>query len=1020
MALSTTTLDILRNLARKPGHDEVKSFFGQLLIDEFDADRTALHFEKRQPQICGRLDALIGRTVLEAKRDLDRELPDVLRRMPDYLADCEREHGEPFVGIASDGRRWIVYEMREAALVTLKETILDPDRGEAFLAWLDGVLALKGSLPPDALTIRNELGPESIAFQRVDRELRALWDEVASHPAEALKRQLWADMLKLVYGKEIDDPTLWFRHSYLVIVTKCIALAVMDLPEDDPRRMLSGEAFSSAGITGAVESDFFDWMVATPAGIELVRKIMAHVRRFRLREVESDVLKILYEALIDATERHGLGEYYTPDWLAAKIVRHAVDRPLEQNVLDPACGSGTFLFHAVRGVLQEAEDAGVDRGEWALQATQRVTGMDIHPVAVIIARVTYLLALAPALIGRTSGFGVPVYLGDAMQLGIAQTLNEKRLEIRVPPPPAGADPLAPRPGVEVLSFPETFCRDPGLFDKTVERMRTASLQGLDRAAVEASLETIAERHLLERPMTQIERASGKRPEGMTEEHLRAIRDLGATYEVFDRLRREGRDTIWSYVARNLSRPLSLATGGGWAHVLVGNPPWVAYRHMSADLQKRFKALANGERVYVGSIPSHNDLCALFVSRGSHLYLRPSGRLAFVLPLAALTRAQFEKFRTGRFGYNVAWDEAWTMDDSVVPLFPVPACVVFGRKRAIASAMPDRVRAYSGALPFRDAPEDIADDNLTVTLDAPAPETAQRTGGSAYRQAFRQGAILIPRAFVLVERKASGRLGSNPAAPLVSSRRSTQEKQPWRDLPSLEGNVENAFLHPVLLGESILPYRLFNSFEGVIPVTATGRLLDSHHARDEGHDHLGDWMKAAEGAWDENGKGNRTFVEQLNYIGQLSSQFPIAPLRVVYAKAGSLPAAMVLRAQTAVVDHKLYWSALTSEEEARFLVAILNSESARSRAERFQSRGQFGARDFDKVIWNLPIPRFDSKIALHRKLATAGASAEAVAGAVELVEGEKFQRARKRVRDALIEHGVAAEIEALVDKLLDGG
>ena len=72
------------------------------------------------------------------------------------------------------------------------------------------------------------------------------------------------------------------------------------------------------------------------------------------------------------------------------------------------------------------------------------------------------------------------------------------------------------------------------------------------------------------------------------------------------------------------------------------------------------------------------------------------------------------------------------------------------------------------------------------------------------------------------------------------------------------------------------------------------------------------------------------------------------------------------------------------------------------------------------MFNLPIPRFDSKIALHRKLAAAGASAEAVTGRVELVEGEKFQRARKRVRDALIEHGVAAEIERLVDKLLDGG
>jgi len=45
---------------------------------------------------------------------------------------------------------------------------------------------------------------------------------------------------------------------------------------------------------------------------------------------------------------------------------------------------------------------------------------------------------------------------------------------------------------------------------------------------------------------------------------------------------------------------------------------------------------------------------------------------------------------------------------------------------------------------------------------------------------------------------------------------------------------------------------------------------------------------------------------LNYINQLSSQFPIAPLRVVYAKAGTLPAACLLRDERGVVDHKLYW------------------------------------------------------------------------------------------------------------------
>src|SRR5947208_6799925 len=99
--------------------------------------------------------------------------------------------------------------------------------------------------------------------------------------------------------------------------------------------MLSGVAFQSANVLGAVESDFFDWVVADKDGGALVRRIMTHVRRFRLKETKSDVLKVLYESLIDRAERHGLGEYYTPDWLAAKIVREAVSAPLEQRILDP-------------------------------------------------------------------------------------------------------------------------------------------------------------------------------------------------------------------------------------------------------------------------------------------------------------------------------------------------------------------------------------------------------------------------------------------------------------------------------------------------------------------------------------------------------------------------------------------------------------------------------------------------------------------------------------------------------------
>jgi hypothetical protein len=136
--------------------------------------------------------------------------------------------------------------------------------------------------------------------------------------------------------------------------------------------------------------------------------------------------------------------------------------------------------------------------------------MDIHPVAVIIARVTYLLALAPVIARRAGSLSIPVYLGDAMQLSTATTMNLKELVIRVPPPPEGAD----------LKFPEIFCKEIHLFDKLVARMRQGSEQKMTERQIEPAFRLEVERHYM-RDMTK---AEGD-----------AIREMVETYVTFDDL-----------------------------------------------------------------------------------------------------------------------------------------------------------------------------------------------------------------------------------------------------------------------------------------------------------------------------------------------------------------------------------------------------------------------------------------------------------------------------------------------------
>ena len=200
----------------------------------------------------------------------------------------------------------------------------------------------------------------------------------------------------------------------------------------------------------------------------------------------------------------------------------------------------------------------------------------------------------------------------------------------------------------------------------------------------------------------------------------------------------------------------------------------------------------------------------------------------------------------------------------------------------------------------------------------------------------------------------------------------------------------------------------------------GEVLNAKAALDRGLDQLAGWMRKAEKVWSENSEsGDMTLVERWNYHNELGVQFPLSPLRLAYAASGTIPAACLLRNSFGVVEHGIYWSSVASVGEGNFLLSILNSETARARAAPKQARGQWGARHFDKVMFNLPIPRFDSKIELHREIAAAAARAEKIAAAVELPNDVKFQRARGLVRSALKENGIAEAIDELVARLLDG-
>ena len=97
-------------------------------------------------------------------------------------------------------------------------------------------------------------------------------------------------------------------------------------------------------------------------------------------------------------------------------MREVVTDPLDQYVLDPACGSGTFVAEAVTHFIQAANATALNPKEVLEWLRFSVAGIDVHPVAVHLARAAWVLAAQPAIKaavedGFAANITVPVYLG---------------------------------------------------------------------------------------------------------------------------------------------------------------------------------------------------------------------------------------------------------------------------------------------------------------------------------------------------------------------------------------------------------------------------------------------------------------------------------------------------------------------------------------------------------------------------------------------------------------------------------
>ena len=945
--------------------------------------------------------------------------PDNVEQLDGYLEHSEKEDGRHRMGVLTDGKHWLLRWPGAGAVKTTYPyafTLESPDGWLPLYEWLrDKALESRDDIPLDRESAADHFGPDSPRYRKDIARLSELYARNKDSETIRVKVRLWGDLLRAALGEavgeteDIDD--LFVRHTYLSMVVGMVVQAsfgidIYDLAANDPEDLLKGRRFQSdTGLQGVVESDFFAWPSEVEGGVPLMTALANRIARFDWTNAPPDIAAILYETVIPPDERRRLGEYYTPDWLARTMVRELVTDPLKQRVLDPACGSGTFIVEAVNHFMEHAEREGLAGEELFDRLHDAVTGIDVHPVAVHLARAAWTLAARRAIEGSDrASVSVPIYLGDSLQLrfrtGDMFAEHEVRIEVEDEQNTA-------------LVFPVSLVERAGDFDSLMSDVADAIERGGD-------------------PLLALD------DNGITDPAERGT--LEETIDTMRQLHAEGRNHIWAYYTRNLVRPVALSRNK--VDVVIGNPPWLNYNSTVSTLRTELKRQSKG--VYGlwtgGRYATHQDVAGLFFARSVDLYLRDDGVIGMVMPHSALQAGQYREWRTGRwtthnglrslsvdFGFKTAWDLEKLEPNT---FFPIVSSVVFARRTGeVGDAVPltGHVERWLG--------ETDTDDIRRV---ATRISDTSEIGESPYGGHSRQGASIVPRCLFFVNETESTAVIRAGQTITVNPRRGSQDKEPWRslDLTSITGqSIETQHVFDIYLGETVIPFTTLNPLKVILPMKRGDTQIPTDSNGIGGiqlskmERRMRDRWRTISRLWDENKRdaNKMRLSEQLDYYGKLSSQLEwkqdnsTRSVRIVHTEAGQ-PTAALISGDDAIIDSTLYWITCDSLREANFLLAIINSQTLYEAAKRFMAKGQFGARHLHKHLWKLPIPEFDHSESLHVAISDAGQAA--TEGAAERLARLRRERdrvtvtiARRELRKWLTDSQEGRAVETLVGELL---
>lgn len=801
----------------------------------------------------------------------------------------------------------------------------------------------------------------------------------------------YAIIVKLIACKVVDN------LHYNTETNEYHDLLSLGLPklQDFFVKMEDGYSYSSMGIRNFLEGDFFSWYADSCQWSNEfygnLKTLIVKVDEYsafslNVHYAPIDIFKDLYMSIIPQSIRHSMGEYFTPEWLADCVVTSVKERlsNREWRAIDPCCGSGIFLMTLIRQVVGNqsvGELTPKQRRELLHQILQRVHGIDINPLSVLSARVSYFLAIHD--LAEVKDVEIPIYLGDSAIIPNSVSVG----------------------GIACYTYSVDNLKCKSLDVVLPQRLVKQDDFGLMMSQMQAFVKA-EETQILYKIIYEKLNAEEKASNELLDKIGQLCRSL-----VF--LHQNKWDGIWIRIATNFMMIARLHD----FDMIVGNPPWVKWEHLPAAYTKKIKDFCDVRHIFCNDGGMFGgaqlNICALISNVTASNWLKRDGVQAFLMPDSIMSQNSYEEYRNFYTDYekrermylqgidrwmsplrpfkcgqksvaqdfNTYYFGASPMDYSKgVPVRSI------GKQHNVSDQIINRCQTYEEARKFltigQGKARQLAQHSTAFTYESDDFDYSVIVGKTAYL--YRTGVESTPfEVFKMLGVGAS----SKPKHYRFKNKVLKTSKYKVDDIPQDGWDLPTQYVYPMVEGPSVKPfvYEVGNNYH-IIPYDEdkTSHPVSLDSLMEENRE-LAIYFANHRSVLDQQSEKSKAMHQgEAFYALSKIGPYTFAPY-IVAARDNSYFCASVIRptltpwgeVKTSVcVKHTIIISQgvdghLITEDEAHYINGILNSTIVHA-----YIHSTFKTNGFSLNKSSLFIPQYDENNPLHRKI--VGLSKEATA------------------------------------------